>query len=144
MAESACAYIGITPRFESYGRSSVRCAHDCPYKAKTWCVPHIGSVLPPRPQESPRSGPIQSQIRCPAFVPSTPRYAPIVCGQSTGWLFFVCQNSFQSSMSSAISAPFDRTETAQCEGQAYVIEKLTLAIEKAAEFSAFAEVSAKQ
>jgi len=47
-------------------------------------------------------------------------------------------------MSSAISAPFDRTETAQCEGQAYVIEKLTLAIEKAAEFSAFAEVSAKQ
>ena len=20
----------------------MRCAHDCPYKAKTWCVPHIG------------------------------------------------------------------------------------------------------
>jgi hypothetical protein len=47
-------------------------------------------------------------------------------------------------MLSSISATFDRTEKVQCEGQAYAIEKLTLTTGKAAEFSAFAELSAKQ
>ena len=77
-------------------------------------------------------------------MPSPPRDALITCGQSAGSLFVACQNLFQSSLSSAIAATFDRTEKVQCEGQAYALEKLILAIEKAAEFSAFAELSAKQ
>jgi hypothetical protein len=47
-------------------------------------------------------------------------------------------------LSSLISATFNRTERLQCEGQAYAIEKLTLTAGKAAEISAFAELSAKQ
>jgi hypothetical protein len=47
-------------------------------------------------------------------------------------------------MSSLIAATFDRTERLQCEGHAYAIEKLILTTEKAAEFSAIAELSAKQ
>jgi hypothetical protein len=47
-------------------------------------------------------------------------------------------------MSSLIAATFDRTERLQCAGQVYAIEKLILTTEKAAEFSAIAEFSAKQ
>jgi hypothetical protein len=47
-------------------------------------------------------------------------------------------------MSSLIAATFYRTERLQCEGHAYALEKLTLTAGKTAEFSAIAELSAKQ
>jgi hypothetical protein len=47
-------------------------------------------------------------------------------------------------MSSLIAATFDRTDILQCEGHAYAIEKLILAMEKTAELSAIAELSARR
>src|SRR5713101_9283446 len=75
-------------------------------------LPHRlrGSARPPHPRASPRPDPTQSGVRCPSFVSSTPRDAPIACGQSVGSLCVARQNPFQSSMSSSISATFDRTE----------------------------------
>src|SRR5712692_3505060 len=78
-------------------------------------LPHrlLRSARPPRPRESPRPGPTQSRVRCPAFVPSTPRDALLACGQSAGSLSVARQNLFQSSMSSLIAVTFDRTERSQ-------------------------------
>jgi hypothetical protein len=54
------------------------------------------------------------------------------------------QNLFRSSLSSLIAATFDRAERLQYESHAYALEKLTLMMGKTAEFSAIAELSAKQ
>jgi len=115
-------------------------------RARCCLRPHSirGSARPPRQQALLPPGPAQSRSHCPAFAPSTPRDVPIEYDQSAGSLFVAHLNLFQSLRSSLISAACTCTKKLQCAGQAYAIEKLIPAREKAAEFSAFAENSAKQ